>query len=180
MGARGASIVLIGLRRAGKSTVGARLAARLGRDFVDLDDLVAKREGASAAHLLVERGELEFRRAEWRALQALRVDETRVLAAGGGTPLWEKSRETLRRIGRVLYLAVSVEELGRRLARDQAPGTRPLLAGKDAQEENAILHRVRDPIFRECADCVVGAEGDVDQVVEACLRAIGAPEPQEL
>ena len=131
----------MGLRGSGKSTVGAVLARRLGRPFVDLDALTLRRLGAATVRAVWQ----EHGEETWRAAEAETLDETlqadgQVVALGGGTPMIEAARaliEDLRREGQVwvVYLQCPVPELTRRL-RDSSRD-RPSLRGADPAEEIA-------------------------------------------
>lgn len=86
-------VLLTGFMGAGKTTVALALARLLGARSVDLDDLVAAREGRTAQQLIDEDGEAAFRDAETRALEeALRDDDARVVATGGGAFTFERNR----------------------------------------------------------------------------------------
>lgn len=168
----GHGIVLIGLRRSGKTSVGRILAATLGLPFVDLDETVAAREGMSAAEVILKRGVAEFRRAESRALEAVVEGPPVVLAAGGGTAESAANRERLAGFGTVVYLDVPVMELLRRLAADPDPDGRPVLAGSDARGETVLLHEFRDPLYRAAAELVVDATGTPEEASARCAAAL--------
>ena len=169
--AAGKGVVLIGLRRSGKSTVGRILAQALGRPFVDLDERCAALAGRPVAAFLREEGEEAFRALELRALAALDAPSA-VLACGGGTPLGPGARELLVAHGPLIYLRASPEELKVRAAADQRPGDRPLLAGSDALSEVEVLYARRDPIYRDLATHVVPADGDPEAVLRCCLQRL--------
>jgi shikimate kinase len=86
-------VLITGFMAAGKTTVAHALARMLGAGALDLDDLVAAREGRSAQRLIDEEGEAAFRDAETRALEeALRDEGARVIATGGGAFTFERNR----------------------------------------------------------------------------------------
>lgn len=178
MGARGKHIVLIGLRRSGKTTVGRLLADRLGFPFADLDEAVALREGRAVGAILRDLGERAFREIERQTLEGLvsawnGAEETRVLATGGGTAEDPASHVHLRSLGTILYLRAHPEVLKLRHALEVNPSQRPLLAGGNAAEEGEILFRRRDPIYCALADRTLDAEASVSEVLSRCLSAIG-------
>ncbi|MEO8084264.1 MAG: shikimate kinase, partial [Ardenticatenales bacterium] len=122
-------LLLAGMPGAGKTTVGRAAAARLGRPFVDLDDVVAAEAGLSIAAIFALEGEAGFRRREAAAVAVL-VDGLAdvVVALGGGTLVDERNREVLCAAGLVIVLDASLEELAARLGR---PGQeRPLLGSQ--------------------------------------------------
>ncbi len=165
--ARDGNIVLIGMRGAGKTTLGRELADRLGRPFVDTDDELARAEGADVDALLVRAGEAAFRRAEARVLRALAGRRGLVVATGGGAVLHGEPFAALCRDAHVIYLAASPGELQRRAARRPRP---PLTALPPA-DECARLLAERDPLYRAAARSIVSVE-DRDPIL-ALLAAVG-------
>ena len=144
-------IVLIGLRCAGKSSVGRLLAKELKLDFVDLDEEISLHEGSgrSAGELLEQLGEEPFRDLESVALARALSRSDLVLAAGGGALEREENRSLLRGHARVVWLDAPDAELLKRRALD---GTlRPLLVGEDSAEELSLLGPSRRRIFEELA-----------------------------
>lgn len=171
----GGGLVLVGLRRSGKSSVGRVLAAELGRPFLDLDEEVARLAGRSPGVLLREEGETAFRAWELRALSHVSPGEGLVLAAGGGTPLDPEAARLMTSLGRVVYLHVPLEELAARAAADPAPEQRPLLGGAATPEEEVRrLYRDRDALFRRLAAEVVDASGGIQQTAGRCRRVLKA------
>jgi shikimate kinase len=173
-------IVLMGLRGSGKSTLGRRLAERLGRRFVDLDDRTGAALGAaSAGEALRTHGEPAFRAGETDALRAALDEPGIVLALGGGTPTAPGAAELLRERAaggggvRVLYLRASVETLASRLTAAAAAGgpDRPALVGEDPVSEIAVLFERRDPLYRELASAVLHLDGVSEDAALAMAAA---------
>lgn len=164
-------VLLIGLRAAGKTTLGASLANRLGVDFVDLDNLTAQELGAaSAGDALRAAGEASFRDAETRALRAACETAPRVIALGGGTPTAPGAAsfiDALRQDGRaiVVYLAPPLAIIEERLR--EAAGNRPSLTGRGVVEEIAEIARRRQPLYAALADFTFADEVDAEAVVRA-------------
>jgi len=144
-------VVLVGLRCAGKSSVGRRLAAELGLPFVDLDDELAAMEGSgrAAGELLAELGEDAFRELEARALADCASRGALVLATGGGVVEREENLALLREGARVVWLDAADEALLARRAADET--ARPLLEGDDPAQELAALGPRRRPLYRSLA-----------------------------
>ena len=115
-------LFLTGFMGAGKTTVGRAVAARLGRPFLDLDAEIEARNGASVGDLFSQRGEEGFRQAEHEALASLDGTPDAVVATGGGSVLRDDNRVLLRRLGTVVYLAVTPEEAMARSGRAGSPG----------------------------------------------------------
>lgn len=169
-------IVLMGLRGAGKSTVGRLLAGRLGLPFVDLDEVTSGVLGvASPAEGLRRLGEEAFREGEHEALATVLMRPTGVIALGGGTPTYQASGHLLtamrgfRRI-RVAYLHATPAELAERLRRTDL-ASRPGLLGGDPIAEIGELYRRRDGLYRELAELTIEVgTARPEETVEAVAR----------
>lgn len=154
-------IVLVGLMGSGKTTVGRRVAARLGRPFVDADEALAEHHGRSVRQVFEEDGEPAFRAMESAVLaQLLARAEPTVIAAGGGVVVPAENRELLSRPEVfVVWLRAGAAFLATRTAKKEG---RPLLDG----DPGAVLARLaveRQGWYEEVADVVV----DVEPVHEA-------------
>lgn len=148
--AGGPLLVLVGAPGAGKSTVGRRVAERLGVPFDDTDHLIEQQAGMSVSDIFVTAGEPEFRRLEEDAVaQALRT-RSGVLALGGGAVLSEKTRSLLAG-HRVVWLRVSMSEAATRVGMNTA---RPLLLG-NVRTTLAGLLEARTPLYEEVSSAVV-------------------------
>ncbi len=143
------ALLLNGFMASGKSTIGRLVARARGAAFVDLDERVEQRAGASVAEIFAARGEAEFRRLERAALRELLGGEgAPVVALGGGALLSREVRlEALDRAV-VVTLRAAPEELARRAA--EQPGTRPLLGGEGALERARELLEQRAGSYAEC------------------------------
>lgn len=166
------NIVLVGFMGAGKSSVGRLLARRLGRCFVETDDMIAAREGHSIPDIFAERGEAYFRALEGEAVRLLALKRDEVIATGGGLPCREGRMEALRALGTVVWLAGDLDALYERAARI---GGRPMLAGR-SREAVAALYREREPYYRTAHLTVDTTALGPDQVAAEIGRALrGAP-----
>src|SRR5262245_58563770 len=139
------NVILIGFMGAGKSSVGRILARRLGRCFVETDDMISAKEGASIPEIFATKGEAYFRSAEEGALGLLAWKTDEVIATGGGLPCREGRPAALRALGTVVWLSGDFDTLYRR-AREN--GDRPMLAGK-TREDVETLYRAREPFYRQ-------------------------------
>jgi shikimate kinase len=168
-------LALVGLMGAGKSTVGARLAAVLGRSFVDLDEAVVADAGRPVEAIFAAEGEDGFRERETDALRRVLAGTVGVvLATGGGVVTRERNRALLARRSVVVWLDADVAELAARVGDGDG---RPLLAG-DPVARLAALDADRRPAYEACADLAVTTTGlTPDEVVAAVLAdlPVGAP-----
>jgi shikimate kinase len=164
-------LVLVGLMGAGKTTVGERCAARLGRPFVDTDDLVETRTGRTVAALFAE-GEPTFRAAERDAVaDACASPAPLVIACGGGAVLDPDSRRRLRTSGFVVWLRAAPQVLAERVQDD--PVERPLLAREGRLATLNRLAETRAPAYEAAADVSVTTEGhSPDQVAATVLEEL--------
>ena len=157
-------IALVGFMGCGKSAVGRRLARKLGREWVDSDSLIERKEGLSVPALFKERGEAVFRELEAGVLAALSKRERIVLSCGGGVILSDENRRILREKFFTIWLRVGAEAALSRVE----PGSRPLLdCDNPAQVAQLLLER-RLPLYAEVARLSVDTElGGPDLVMEA-------------
>lgn len=170
-GSDDAPVFLVGMMGAGKTTVGRRLARRLGWSFVDADRELEARLGVPVSTVFELEGEDGFRRREAALIDELTRRGGLVLATGGGAVVTASNREALRTRGRVVYLRASVGDLWHRLRRDTA---RPLLRTADPRARIEQLVAARDPLYREIAHCIVDTgRQPVDSVVGAILLRLG-------
>lgn len=143
-------VVLIGYRGSGKTTVGRQLAGRLGRLFVDADDLIVARARKTIREIFEQDGEAVFRDHESAVLRDIASRSDHVISVGGGALERPENREVLI-MGehQVIYLRCDAQELLRRINSDtQTAAMRPALTqlGGGIEEINALLAR-REPIY---------------------------------
>jgi shikimate kinase len=170
----GKHLVLIGLMGAGKTTVGAECAQRLGRTFVDTDDLVVSAARMTVEGIFAAGGEPRFRELEHDVVADVSASPAPlVIACGGGTVLDADNRRALRASGVVVWLRAPAATL---LARVGDGSTRPLLRD-DPGGALARLARLREPAYEAAAHaCVDTDDLDVAAVADAVLCVFeGAP-----
>ena len=156
---------------AGKSLCGRLLARRLGRCFVETDDMIVARAGRSIPEIFRQDGEERFRQLEAETLDALRMKTDDVIATGGGLPCREGRMDTLKSLGTVVWLDGDFRELYERARRG---GDRPMLEGRSPAEVEA-LYRQRTQDYR-LAHLTVDTTGlGVDEVVRRLMRALRDP-----
>jgi shikimate kinase len=163
-------IVLVGLMGVGKSTVGRRLAKRLGVTFVDSDAAIEDAAGLSPAEVFERYGEHDFRDGE-RRLVARLVDDgnVRVIATGGGAYVDPRTRELLNARSITIWLDAPVEILAERTSRRD---TRAQLRNGDRKATLERLSSERRKSYEEAHIHVKSGAGAHKDVVESILRAL--------
>lgn len=158
------SIALVGLRGAGKSTIGARLAARRGLPFVELDKVIEARAGMSLGELFELGGEPRYRQVEAEAVDAILDGPPVVMATGGGLVSAPATWQRLRRGARTVWLKAHPRS---HLARVQAQGDlRPMRGRPDPLGELQHILDERAPLYAE-ADLHVDTDAlGVDEIVD--------------
>lgn len=136
----------------GKTTIGRALARRLNKRFVDSDQEIEARTGASIPWIFEIEGEASFRQREADMIRELCARDDIVLATGGGAILDPASRALLKANGTVIYLRASVASILQRTSHDK---NRPLLQTADPKKRIEDLARQREPYYREVAHLVV-------------------------
>ena len=164
-------IVLVGLMGAGKSTVGRRLAKRLGLQFVDSDSEIEGASGLTAAEVYEKFGEKDFRDGERRLVARLMDGEVRVIATGGGAYVDPRTRELLNDRAITIWLDAPIDILTERTGRRD---TRPLLRNGDRESTLQRLSQERGPAYSEAHIHIKSGNGAHGDVVESIVEALDA------
>jgi shikimate kinase len=165
------SIVLVGLMGAGKSTVGRRLATRLGLLFKDADNEIEAAAGLTIPDIFSIYGEPSFRDGEERVIARLLKAGPLVLATGGGAFLRDATRDRVRERGVSVWLKADLDVLMRRVRKR---GNRPLLQTEDPEATMRALMEVRHPVYAEADVVVMSRDVSHDRVVEEVMDALVA------
>lgn len=160
---------------AGKTTVGRRLANRLGCSFVDADDEIVKAAGCSVQEIFETYGEQAFRDVERRVIARLLEGEPRVLATGGGAFMNAETREGILRHGISIWLRADLETL---VSRTIGRTGRPLLKDRDPTDVLKGLMEQRYPVYAAADMIIDTGEGPVDDVVSRVIEQLGAKREQ--
>jgi shikimate kinase len=150
------NLILVGPTGAGKTSIGKRVAERFGLVFVDADQAIVDRTGASIATLFEHVGEAGFREREKAVLRELLAGGGRLVSTGGGAVLDADNRIQMKRRGYVVYLQVSVEAQLKRLGRCT---NRPLLQRPDREQVLQDMATLREPLYRDVADLALDTDG---------------------
>jgi shikimate kinase len=165
------SIVLVGMMGAGKSSVGRRLAARLGIGFVDADTEIESAAGMSIPEIFARHGEGYFRSGEARVISRLLDGGPQVLATGGGAVMDQTTRDLIHIKGISVWLKTDVDVL---LKRTKRRSDRPLA------EKIKDLLPVREPVYA-LSDIVVQSRDEphetiVDEIIAKLPKPLGLAE----
>ncbi len=163
------TIVLVGLMGVGKTTVGRRLAKKLGLGFVDSDHEIEQAADMTVGEIFEKYGEDDFRSGERRVIARLLDDTPQVVATGGGAFINDETRKLIKREGISIWLDADVNILVERTSRRD---TRPLLKNGDPKEILARLSTERTPYYAQADLKVVSSDGSHDHVVNAIIEAL--------
>lgn len=164
-----ANIYLIGPMGSGKTAVGRRLAAMLGKEFFDSDAEIEKRTGVDVRFIFEKEGEPRFRDRERDVIADLTSLEGVVVATGGGAVLDPSNRARLAATGTVVYLEASVDT---QLQRTRPSRNRPLLMNADPRAVLERLMSIRRPLYEEIAHFRVDTTGRRVKTVAASVREL--------
>jgi shikimate kinase len=168
------NVILVGFMGAGKSSVGRILARRLGRCFVETDEMITATEGRPIPEIFAEKGEAHFRALEDEMVRLLALKRGDVIATGGGLPCDDGRLEALRAVGTVVWLAGDFATLYERALRG---GDRPMLHGRTREQAEALYEGRRR--FYSQADLTVDTAGlNPDQVAARVAAALSARQRQ--
>jgi len=166
-------IALVGLMGVGKTTVGRRLANKLGRTFFDSDDEIEQASGRTVAGYFRDHGEDDFREGERRVIERLLDGSPIILATGGGAFIPKETRDILKAGALTVWLKGDFETIMERVSRKN---TRPLLQVDDPRAKMRELMEARYPIYGQAHIKVNIAKGPHIRTVNRVIKAVQAYE----
>lgn len=169
-------IVLVGLMGAGKTSVGKRLAQRLGLPFIDSDHAIEESANMSIPDIFKSLGEAEFRSGERRVIARLLGEKQQVIATGGGAYMDGETRLRIREKSVSLWLKAELPVLMKRVLRRQ---DRPLLANTDPEATMRDLMARRYPVYAEADITILSGDQPHESMVQAVIDAINRHLEQE-
>ena len=164
-------IVLVGLMGVGKTTIGRRLAQRLGLPFVDADAEIETASGLTVAEIFARFGEAHFRDGERRVIARLIDGEPKVIATGGGAFIQDDTRAQILARTIAVWLDADIATLVERVRRRD---TRPLLMDRDPGDVLTALAAVRNPIYAQAPIHVGSKRGPHAETVDIIIAALAA------
>jgi shikimate kinase len=162
-------IVLVGLMGAGKTSVGRRLAEKLGIPFVDADHEIEAAAGKPIKEIFADHGEAYFREGERRVIQRLIGNGAQVLATGGGAYMNDETRQRIQEHGISVWLKAALPILMKRVAKRQ---DRPLLQAEDPEAVMRGLMEKRYPVYALADVTVESRDVQHGQMVNDVIRAL--------
>ena len=159
-------LFLVGYMGCGKSSIGRRLARRLGVEFVDTDALVERAEQAEIADIVRYEGEQYFRECERRALESACGVEDAVISTGGGLPVWRDNIDVLHRCGKSVYIRRTPEQIFSRLT-PYGRHKRPRFRGLNDEELLSYIRTTlaeREPFYTQ-ASATIECTGASDSYI---------------
>ena len=154
----------------GKSAVGRRLAARLGRRFFDTDVLIEQKAKTSIANIFSRKGEAYFRALERETINRICQEKIIVIATGGGAIVSEENATRLKESGTVVCLTATPETIFERVRNNT---DRPLLQGSDPLEKIRSLLAIRAEAYARADITIDTSTLDIERVVEAIILLVG-------
>lgn len=162
------NLYLCGMIGSGKSAIGLRLAARLGRPFFDLDHEMERQLGGSFHELVRAQGWLLFRELEYAICKRFAGLRGSVCALGGGTVRYEWNRDILHGSGHTVLLEADLAVLAERVRRADRPRVNP---GATLEEDLAQLWSSAEALYRQAADLTYRTDTGRDVDAEAAALA---------
>ncbi|MBO5188246.1 MAG: shikimate kinase [Alistipes sp.] len=167
-------LFLVGYMGCGKSTIGRKIARRLGVPYVDTDALVEEVEGATVYDIFRYEGEERFRQLEREALERVIARGAAVVATGGGLPMWQDNMTRMNEVGLTVYLRRSAENIASRLS-PYGRQKRPRLRGLNDEELVQFMRAdmaSREAKYAEAALILDCEPMDDDTILEALVKAL--------
>jgi shikimate kinase len=165
----GKTVVLVGLMGAGKTSIGKRLAQRLGLNFVDADKEIETAAGSTIEEIFERLGEAAFRDGERRVILRLLEEPVHVLSTGGGAFMDQAIRARVKETAISVWLRADLDLLVRRVSRRN---NRPLLKQGNVRETLARLMDLRYPVYAEADICVDSEDGPPEQMVQRVVDGL--------
>jgi len=167
------SIALIGFMASGKTAVGRLLAQRTGKNFIELDSLIAERAGKSIEEIFTQDGESYFRELEIALVKEIADNNNQVIACGGGVVLNKINIDRLKKQATIVLLEAKPEILLKRALNDQT--VRPLLKGYDKMSRIKELLDFRQPFYKRAADITIDTSHmDIRQIADKIIELLEA------
>ena len=160
-------VILVGFPGCGKSSVGKKLAAKLGYGFVDLDEAFEEEYHITIPDFFQKYNETAFRSCERKVLINKLQEDDIVLSSGGGTPCFSDNMQLMKDSGIVVYIKMAPASLFDRLSHAKRP--RPLVQNKTPEELQQYIDNtlpLREPVYQQAHFTVKGESIDIEALCE--------------
>ena len=162
------NIVIIGYRGTGKTSVAKMLAEKLNKNLISTDQRVVEKAKCPITELVEKKGWSYFRQLESKVIDEIQGCHNCVIDTGGGIILHKANREKLRKHGKVILLAASIDEIRKRIVQGDSP---PLTKGKTHLEELREVYEQRRKLYEESADYIIDTSHiPIEEVVKRIIR----------
>ena len=158
------NVALIGFMGAGKTTTGRALAAKLQREFIDMDVLIAAKAGKTITQIFEQDGENAFRKLEKEIAWQVSLESHKVIACGGGITLNQINIDRLKQSSIIVYLTATLDVLMNRAL--NGGDERPLLKAPHKIQEMQRLLEARLPLYQGAADITIDASTSSETIIE--------------
>lgn len=167
------NVVLIGYRCSGKTEVGKALAGEMARGFIDTDEMIEERTGASIETIVAKEGWERFREIEKCLVEEVSKRDHLVVGTGGGVVVDGENIRNLKKNGWIVWLKAEAEVIRERMESEERSGKfRPSLSGTSPLDEIQNVLRVRTPLYRQAGDFSI--DTGILSVREAAVRILNA------
>jgi shikimate kinase len=157
------NIVLIGMRGSGKTAVGKILAQKMGREFVEMDELITRKAGLTIPEIVEKHGWGKFRDLEEEITSEVARQNNIINASGGGMVTRENNIIKLKASGVMVWLQADVDTLVSRTGEDT--NRPPLVEGRSRREDMKLTLKERRPLYQQAADLTVNTENKTPEEV---------------
>jgi len=157
------NIVLIGMRGSGKTTVGKILAQKLGREFIEMDELITRKMGLTIPEIVARYGWPKFRDIEEEITGEVAGRANIINASGGGVVTREKNIAKLKKSGVLVWLQADIDTLVNRIGEDT--DRPPLGEGRSRREDTELTLKKRKPLYQQAADLTINTENKTPEEV---------------
>ncbi|HEY0089779.1 MAG TPA: shikimate kinase [Candidatus Lokiarchaeia archaeon] len=164
------SIALIGFMATGKTSVGKALAEKLGKRFIETDQIIIEDAGKSIPEIFKEDGEIRFREYEIAACKKVSKFTNAIISCGGGVVLNKINIDYLKRNCHIVLLEATAEEIYERATKD-GKETRPIIDNEDPKAEIEKVLKFRRQFYETAAEIVVETTGkDINAIVSEIIQ----------
>ena len=157
------NIVLIGMRGSGKTTVGKILASKLGRELIEMDELITRKAGFSIPDIVAKHGWGKFRDLEEELTGEVAGRDNIINASGGGVVTREKNIAKLKKSGVLVWLQADIDTLVSRTGENT--DRPPLVEGRTRREDMEMTFKERKPLYQQAADLTINTENKTPEEV---------------